>query len=77
MLHLCKNDQEKPLFKKEQICYGVDFKTRILLWLHLFWDWKVNISVLYSFRGAGFHWDEHIPVPSFEIISESVSLRYS
>lgn len=62
---------------EEQICYGMDFMTGVLLWLHFFWDWKVNISVLFSFRGAGFHWDGHIPVASFEIISESVSLCYS
>lgn len=55
----------------QHVYYGKGF---VIVASTYFWDWKVNTSVLYSFRSAEVHWDEHIPVPSFEIISESVSV---
>lgn len=59
---------------EDQTCNGMDITAQVLLllcpYIFLFWQWKVNISALYSFRSAGLHWDESCP--TFETISKSV-----
>lgn len=62
---------------EDYICYSMDIMSRVCyccIHIYLLWDWEVTISVLYSFRIAALRWNEHIPVPNFETISEKVSV---